>query len=255
VVSEDKVASNGAVDRGAHRYDDEGNLTVWGAREVLLELVGSRSFVGPHHAAVCEALDDLEDAVLRTHDDFGCFVGGLGVDGNDEPRFVCRACRTRSQVKVMPALRVAETRMRATIREALEDAYEGDVLHEDTLAFVAVRVCEAVGYELLARAQEDDEESQAFRDAVIRRRRLLAEEEPACYDGLETADQNDQTAAEDVTVDGSGRPVGWRSLSLRDALVVREGDVVNMKLRTNAAGELVIGELEVIRGGSRDGDA
>lgn len=90
--------------------------------------------------------------------------------------------------------------------------------------------------------------------------RALDDLEDACYDRPETdrgqtADQDDQTSA-GVTIPGyTGSPVGARSLTLDGPLVLREGDVVNMSLRTNASGELVIGELEVIRGGSRDGDA
>ena len=96
----------GAREEEVSRRDAEGNLTVWGARDVLLHLVDdalrdawaagadSLDHIRAGYARRFNAaLDDLEDAVLRTHDDFGCPSNlACGIVGKKD-RFVCRACR------------------------------------------------------------------------------------------------------------------------------------------------------------------
>ena len=74
----------------AYRYDADGNLTVWGARDALEEIALGERMAGLHGTLVFtrelkRALDDVEDAVMRTHDAFGC--------GNEPGRYLCAACR------------------------------------------------------------------------------------------------------------------------------------------------------------------
>lgn len=88
------------VDREAYRRDEAGNLTVWGARDVLLELALGKRAAGAHaaeifHREVSAALDDVEDAYLRTHEAFGCH--GMRDDARASVRrFTCADCREQA---------------------------------------------------------------------------------------------------------------------------------------------------------------
>lgn len=68
----------------------------------------------------------------------------------------------------------------------------------------------------------------------------------AWYDKSQTATGGGQTPLEDVVQDSAGSPVGGRSFRLSEALDVKAGDVVNLRMVTNARGELVVSELEVV---------
>lgn len=125
-------------DRDRYRYDDDGKLTVWGARDVLLghvrvileeigNVVGDESHATLTHytSRLHAALDDVQEAVLRCHDAFGCFVGGLGVErdeetGEDRVRFVCRACDEGREAAGYDAL--AQDEEHVEFNEALRDA-------------------------------------------------------------------------------------------------------------------------------------
>jgi len=90
-------------EREAHRRSADGHLTVWGARDLLLEFVldaVNRALELRTHTKTLrrmapedvreleQRMDDLTDAVMRTHDDFGC----AEMHGADEGRYTCKLC-------------------------------------------------------------------------------------------------------------------------------------------------------------------
>lgn len=247
------------VDREAYRRDEAGNLTVWGARDVLLELALGKRAAGAHaaeifHREVSAALDDVEDAYLRTHEAFGCH--GMRDDARASVRrFTCADCRAQAitcrdedlaeslaqyrRGEVLPALTAAEERMRSTLREALEVGHEGGILREDTLALLARRACEAAGYEALAR------------DECAGR---VAEDSPAWYDRPGTADQEDQVDARDDQAGPAVGRVGWETLGLQEALEVRPGDHLSFTLESQEDGRLQVRSLHVIRADELEDD-
>lgn len=225
-------------DRDRYRYDDDGKLTVWGARDVLLghvrvileeigNVVGDESHATLTHytSRLHAALDDVQEAVLRCHDAFGCFVGGLGVErdeetGEDRVRFVCRACDEGREAAGYDAL--AQDEEHVEFNEALREAGRLRRRMLTDADEVRRRIRSGVP-EPRDETWDAVRESRESRDAET-----AAEDLGACYDGLETADQSDQAVARDDRGGPMSNPIGWVSTVFQEALVVEAGDVVSV---------------------------
>lgn len=199
----------GEARRRATRVDGDGNLTLWGARRNLLDLVTleartdvehvERAGVEPADAdlwaeRLLHALDDLEDAVLRTHDAFGC-----DLDTEASGRYACRTCVERSdadpdvmrgyaayhdlddddEVRVNEALREAARRRSDVLRERKQsnhDAY-GRVRESGAVAWTDLKhrlgLCESsddvARDEIIARIRSGVPEHQHRLDVVAAR--------------------------------------------------------------------------------------
>lgn len=190
----------GEARRRVTRVDGDGNLTLWGARRNLLDLVTleartdvehvKRAGVEPADAdlwaeRLLHALDDLEDATLRTHDAFGCRV-------DDAPgRYTCAGCARKTsydeyhglddddEVRVNEALREAARRRSDVLRERKQsnhDAY-GRARESDAVAWTDLKhrlgLCESsddvARDEIIARIRSGVPEHQHRLDVVAAR--------------------------------------------------------------------------------------
>jgi len=178
--------------REVHRRDADGNLTVWGARDVLLDLLSEVS-MGPvqrdktTRLLEC-ALDDLEDAVRRTHDAFGC-VETRDADGEVRERYVCPPCA---------ASELTRERTSGECVTVIPPKLYDELVRDDDI--------DDAGYEAYARAPDAEDRAVA---AARRERRIVRSGDPAADDahwvelkrliGLERAPlTDDERAAVDV---------------------------------------------------------
>lgn len=168
--------------RESYRYDENGRLTVWGARDVLLHIVDDallkvwneesgveRSNTSPldevraaYAVRLDRALDDVEDAYLRTHDRLGCTrLSGMRDEGAPR-RYACDACRARDVVPECD-------------ESARVDAGDDDRVNVGSITLpVWVSRRDLDGYEAYADSQDDEdvEVNEAMREAGRRRRQM-----------------------------------------------------------------------------------
>lgn len=245
----------GKVDREAHRRDGDGDLSVWGARDVILTLLAQEVTQGSawwHNEELDRALDDLEDAVIRTHDDFGCWVLAERDDetGEERPRYTCRMCLAGSELT---------REQREEILVSLEQLARGEVTPAVPLDVdVNVDVNVDVDGDFVAQAEEvlrggrklhASCEHVTMTPAAPLDVATAADDLAAWYDGLNADDQDVQTGSEDVILNAAGQPASVRLTELSKALVLSAGDVIDIGLTLDEAGKLVVTTWEVIRGG------
>jgi hypothetical protein len=210
------------VDADWSRTDANGDLTLWGARTNLRDLVTSESQVDVEHTGVAvdaftwearltRALDDLEDAAVRTHELFGCPLDERG-------RYACPGCADDVEREAGERLRAAAHLRRRTLRAGV------GLPPSDPES-------EAAGYDELARALTA--EDVAIGRALRARRRLTVED-----------DEHDE---HDDRAESGG-------LDLARALATRPGDRMLIELSYDGAdGRLVVEALEVKRMRRYDG--
>lgn len=201
--------SDAKPSRESYRRDGDGQLTVWGARDVLLVevdrlLVAAFEADTDELAAVQEravrrlerALDDVQDAYLRTHEEFGCVsIQEVRVWGDDErERYVCSRCReaereafdrdeavsaaTRVICEAVPGASEAE------VRESLEQFSRGEVTpattrDEEDVAFdeaMRARPGRGVLWEDLLEELDFTEDEKAEMEKIKRRIRAAVPE-------------------------------------------------------------------------------
>lgn len=213
------------------RTDAGGDLTLWGARRNLLDLVVLESRTDVEHgegagvepvdadaweARLRHALDDLEDAAVRTHELFGCPLDERG-------RYTCPECGEDVEREASERLRAAAHLRRRVLRAGV------GLPPSDPES-------EAAGYDALARALDD--EDVAIGHALRARRRSGAKE-------------RDESAAVPTRVAKDAEDGG---LDLTRALAVRPGDRLRIELTyDDASGHLVVEALDVERMRRHDG--